>query len=132
MGFSNFFGSGFEPNFWIYKDKEKVNITFESSGKVKDIEPNCEYGKDGFIKFSISGNKEIKTPVEDENVKFFQNSIKQGKFNFQMKLPFGSDFKLENPDEPDFEKGSTENGTGGLYTFTYKLSNKEKKKKVYE
>ena len=132
MGFSNFFGSGFEPNFWIYKDKEKVNITFESSGKVKDIEPNCEYGKDGFIKFSISGNKEIKTPVEDENVKFFQNSIKQGKFNFQMKLPFGSDFKLENPDEPDFEKGSTENGTGGLYTFSYKLSNKEKKKKVYE
>ena len=124
IGFSNFLGSGFEPTYWIYKDKEKINITFESSGKVKEIEPYCEYGN-GYIKFSISGVKEIKKPEENENIKFFQNSIKQGKFNFQIKLPFTNDIRLENRDEPDFEKGTTENGTGGLYTFSYKLFNKE-------
>ena len=132
MGFSNFLGSGFEPTYWIYKDKEKINITFESSGKVKELEPNCEYGNDGYIKFSISGNKELKVPEESENIKIFKNTIKQGKFNFQIKLPFANDIKLENPDDPDFEKGTTENGTGGIYTFSYKLSNKDKKKKVYE
>ena len=131
MGFSNFFASGFEPNYWIYKDKEKINITFESSGTVKEIEPNCEYIGDRII-FSISGNKEIKIPEENEDVKIFQNSIKQGKFNFQIKLPNSNDIKLQDPDDPEFEKGSTEKGTGGIYTFSYKLSKKDKKKKVYE
>lgn len=130
MGFSNFFSCGFELYYWIYKDKEKINITFESSGKVKELEPNCEFGYDGYLRFTISGKKEIKMPEENEDVKIFQNSIKQGKFNFQAKLPFTNDIRLQNPDEPDFEKGSTENGTGGIYTFSYKLYKKDKKKKI--
>ena len=129
--FSDIFKKGFEPNYLIYKDKEKINITFESSGTVKEIEPNCEYIGDRII-FSISGNKEIKIPEENEDVKIFQNSIKQGKFNFQIKLPNSNDIKLQDPDDPEFEKGSTEKGTGGIYTFSYKLSKKDKKKKVYE
>ena len=132
MGFSNFFGSGFEPNYCIYKDNDKINITFEASGKVSKISPDCEYNKDGNLIFSISGNKEIKIPSEDETTKFYENSIKQGKFNINIKLPFNNDFKLENPDEPDFVKGNTENGEGGIYTFSYKLSNKGKKKKIYD
>jgi len=130
MGFSNFLGSGFEPTYWIYRDKDNINITFESSGKVKELEPNCEFG-DGFYKFSISGNKEIQLPEESKDIKFFENSIKQGKFNFQIKLPFANDIKLENPDDPEFVKGTTEKGSGGIYTFSYKLS-KPKIKKVYE
>ena len=132
MGFSNFFGSGFEPNYCVYKDNDKINITFEASGKVTQISPDCEFNKDGNLIFSISGNKEIKVPSEDEKTKFYENSIKQGKFNFNVKLPYNNEFKLENPDDPDFIKGNTENGTGGIYTFTYKLSNKDKKKKVYD
>ena len=129
VGFSNFFASGFEPYYWIYKDKEKINITFEFSGTVKEIEPNCDY-KNDLIIFTITGNKEIKIPEANEDVKIYQNSIKQGKFNIQIKIP--NDIKLLNPDEPEYEKGSTEKGTGGIYTFSYKLSKKDKKKKVYE
>ena len=33
MGFSNFFGRGFEPNYFVTKDYEKINISFEASGK---------------------------------------------------------------------------------------------------
>ena len=132
MGFSNFFGSGFEPNYWVYKDDDKISITFEASGKVKDITPDCEYNKDGNLIFSISGNKEIKVPTEEKNTKYFENSIKQGKFNINIKLPFNNEFKLESPDDPEFIKGNTESGTGGIYTFNYKLSNKAKKKKVYD
>ena len=126
--FSDLFKQGFEPNYLIYKDKEKINITFESSGTVNEIEPNCEYGNNGCIIFSISGNKEFKIPEENEDVKIYQNSIKQGKFNFQIKLPIA---KLQNPDKPDFEKGTTENGTRGIYTFSYKLDKKDYAKKVY-
>lgn len=128
MGFSNFYGSGFEPKYWVYKDKEKLDITFESSGKVKQIEPNYEYENDLII--TITGNKEMEMPKENEGVKIYQNSIKQGKFTIKAVIP--KDIKFENLDEPEFIKGSTENGTGGIYTFSYKLSKKDKQKKVYE
>jgi hypothetical protein len=131
MGFSNFFGSGFEPNYWVYKDKDKINITFEASGKITGITPDCDM-KDGNLIFSITGNKEIKTPLEDTNTKCYQNSIKQGKFNLNIKLPSNNELKIEKPDDPDFIKGTTDNGTGGIYTFTYQLSSKDKKKKVYD
>ena len=128
MGFSNFYGSGFEPKYWVYKDKDKLDITFESSGKVKQIEPNYEYKNDLII--TISGNKEMKIPEENEDVKIYHNSIKQGKFSIKAVVP--KDIKFENLDDPEFIKGSTENGTGGIYTFSYKLSKKDKQKKVYE
>ena len=128
MGFSNFYGSGFEPKYWVYKDKDKLDITFESSGKVKQIEPNYEYENDLII--TITGNKEMEMPKENEGVKIYQNSIKQGKFTIKAVIP--KDIKFENLDEPEFIKGSTENGTGGIYTFSYKLSKKDKQKKVYE
>ena len=128
MGFSNFYGSGFEPKYWVYKDKEKLDITFESSGKVKQIEPNYEYENDLII--TITGNKEMEIPEQNEYVKIYQNSIKQGKFTIKAVIP--KDIKIENLDEPEFIKGSTEKGTGGFYTFSYKLSKKDKQKKVYE
>ena len=131
MGFSNFFGSGFEPNYWVFKDNDKINITFEASGKVTEIIPECD-NKDGNLFFSISGNKEIKVPYEENNIIYYENSIKQGKFNINIKLPFNNELKIENPDDPEFIKGKTESGTGGIYTFAYKLSNKNKKKKVYD
>ena len=37
MGFSNFFGSGFEPKYCVTKDNEKINITFEASGNISKI-----------------------------------------------------------------------------------------------
>jgi hypothetical protein len=131
MGFSNFFGSGFEPNYWVYKDKDKINITFEASGKITGITPDCDM-KDGNLIFSITGNKEIKTPLEDTNTKCYQNSIKQGKFNLNIKLPSNNELKIEKPDDPDFIKGTTDSGSGGIYTFTYQLTSKDKKKKVYD
>lgn len=128
MGFSNFFGSRFEPKYWVYKDKEKLDIIFESSGKVKAIEPNYKY--ENVLIITISGNKEMKIPEENEDVTLYQNSIKQGKFTTKAVIP--KDIKFENLDEPKFIKGFTENGTGGIYTFSYKLSKKDKQKKVYE
>ena len=131
MGFSNFLGSGFEPTYWIYKDKDKINITFESSGKVKSLSPSCELVRDGYYKFTISGNKEIPVPEENDDIKFYENNIKQGKFSFEINLPFDNNIKLANIDEPEYEKGTTEKGTGGIYTFSYKLS-KPKSPIVYD
>jgi HSP20 family molecular chaperone IbpA len=133
MGFSNFFGSGFEPNYCITKDNDKINIIFEASGKVTKISPDCHISKDGNLVFSISGKKEIKLfPEEESKYKIYENNIKQGNFNLNIKLPYNNEFKLENPDEPEFIKGSTENGNGGIYTFSYNLNKKNKKKKIYE
>ena len=131
MGFSNFFGSGFEPNYCVYKDNDKINVTFEASGKVSQISPEC-YAKDGNLIFSISGNKEVKMCSPDEKKIIYENTIKQGKFNFNIKLPISNEFKLENPEDPEFVKGNTENGSGGIYTFSYNLYNKKKIKKVFE
>ena len=133
MGFSNFFGSGFEPNYCITKDNDKLNIIFEASGKVTKISPDCHISKDGNLVFSISGKKEIKLfPEEESKSKIYENNIKQGNFNLNIKLPYNNEFKLENPDEPEFIKGSTENGNGGIYIFSYNLNKRNKKKKIYE
>ena len=132
MGFSNFFGSGFEPNFCVTKNDEKINISFEASGKITKITPECNISKDGNLIFSISGNKELKIfPLEQHNFKIYENNMKQGNFNFIIKIPFTDDIKLENPDEPSFIKGKTEDGNGGIYTFSYNLL-KKKEKKIYE
>ena len=133
MGFSNFFGSGFEPNYCVIKDDDKISIIFEASGKVTKITPDCHITKDGNLIFSINGNKEYKIfNTGENNVKIYENNIKQGNFNLNIKIPFNNEFKLENPDEPDFVKGNTEKGSGGIYIFSYNLYNKNKIKKVYE
>ena len=105
MGFSNFFGSGFEP---ISKSADKINITFEASGKISKITPECNISKDGYFIFSISGHKELKIfSSEQKDLKIYENNIKQGNFNFIIQIPFTDDIKLENPDEPSFIKGKT-------------------------
>ena len=132
MGFSNFFGSGFEPKYCVTKDKEKINIIFEASGKVTKISPECGISKDGNLIFSISGNKELKVfSQEEKNLKIYENSMKQGNFHFIVKIPINDEIKLENPDEPEFIKGKTDDGNGGIYTFSYNLL-KKKEKKLYE
>ena len=132
MGFSNFFGSGFEPNFCVTKNDEKINISFEASGKITKITPEYNISKDGNLIFSISGNKELKIfPLDQHNFKIYENNMKQGNFNFIIKIPFTDDIKLENPDEPSYIKGKTEDGNGGIYTFSYNLL-KKKEKKIYE
>ena len=132
MGFSNFFGSGFEPKYCVTKDNEKINITFEASGKITKISPECNISKDGNLIFSISGKKELKVfSKQEQNLKIYENSMKQGNFNFIIKIPINDEIKLENPDEPEFIKGKAEDGNGGIFTFSYKLL-KKKEKKIYE
>ena len=132
MGFSNFFGSGFEPKYCVTKDNEKINITFEASGKITKISPECNISKDGNLIFSISGKKELKIfSKQEQNLKIYENSMKQGNFNFIIKIPINDEIKLENPDEPEFIKGKAEDGNGGIFTFSYKLL-KKKEKKIYE
>jgi len=131
MGFSNFFGSGFEPKYCVTKDNEKISITFEASGKVTKISPECTVSNDGNLIFSINGNKELKMFSGQENIKIYENNMKQGNFHFIVKIPINDEIKLENPDEPDFIKGKTDDGNGGIYTFSYKLL-KKKAKKIYE
>ena len=132
MGFSNFFGSGFEPKYCVTKDNEKINITFEASGKITKIFPECNISKDGNLIFSISGKKELKVfSKQEQNLKIYENSMKQGNFNFIIKIPINDEIKLENPDEPEFIKGKAEDGNGGIFTFSYKLL-KKKEKKIYE
>ena len=132
MGFSNFFGSGFEPKYCVTKDNERINITFEASGKITKISPECNISKDGNLIFSISGKKELKVfSKQEQNLKIYENSMKQGNFNFIIKIPINDEIKLENPDEPEFIKGKAEDGNGGIFTFSYKLL-KKKEKKIYE
>ena len=132
MGFSNFFGSGFEPKYCVTKDKDKINIIFEASGKVTKISPECNISNDGNLIFSISGNKELKVFSQEEKyLKIYENSMKQGNFHFMVKIPINDEIKLENPDEPEFLKGKTDDGNGGIYTFSYNLL-KKKEKKLYE
>ena len=132
MGFSNFFGSGFEPTYCVIKDNDIINITFEASGKITNIYPECDISTDRNLIFSISGKKELKVfSPQEQNLKIYENSMKQGNFNFIIKIPLNDEIKLVNPDEPEFIKGKAEDGNGGLYTFSYKLS-KKKGKKLYE
>lgn len=132
MGFSNFFGSGFEPTYCVTKDNDKINITFEASGKITSVCPECDISTDRNLIFSISGKKELKVfSPQEQNLKIYENSMKQGNFNFIIKIPLNDEIKLANPDEPEFIKGKAEDGNGGLYTFSYKLS-KKKGKKLYE
>ena len=132
MGFSNFFGSGFEPKYCVTKDNDKINISFEASGKVTKISPESHISNDGYLIFSIIGNKELKLfSSEDKNLKIYENTMKQGDFKFCIKIPISEEIKLENPDEPEFIKGNTNDGNGGIYTFSYNLY-KKKQKKLYE
>ena len=86
MGFSNFFGSGFEPNYCVYKENGKLNIKFEASGKISQICIDYEY-IDGDLSFTLSRNKEIKLSYEDGKTYFYRNTTKECNFSFNIKLP---------------------------------------------
>lgn len=115
--FPNYFGSGFEPNYCVYKNNDKLYVKCDTSSKLSHISIDYEY-IDGYANFTISGKKEIKFPYEVEKTYFYQNKMK---LSFNIKLTINNELILENFENPKFEKVNIENGSGGIYTFSYNL-----------
>ena len=109
--FSNYFGTGFEPNYCVYKNNDILYAKCETSSKMSHISIDYKF-IDGYANFTISGNKEIKFPYEVGKTYFYQNKMKPGNFSFNIKLTINNEL---------FEKGNIENGSGGIYTFSYNL-----------
>lgn len=120
--------SGFELKYYVTKNSDNINITFETSGKITKISPESHISSNEYLIFSINWNKEFKLfSSEDKSLKIYEKTMKQDDLKFSIKIPINGEIKSENPDESVYIKGNTNDGNGRIFIFLIIYIRKRKK-----